>query len=329
MSRAPLSHHELLKLVEPFSRAGRHVDLGACDRLERRIAFQAVEHASPRADEPPLRETLRLEQLPTGTFHLTRTMTEPGGLEATLSAFGARPADLLASFQTVQAGVHFRVGTTYTIARSYEFPPFAETRAGLRASSGAPPVIFTGGVALVGDVELTLLLPGTRGVPAHIGLKPLPGVGSLDLPEDLLAVLGWDWVRLFPDGDGWKTKLRLRGGQVRRSRAAEHALARAASHLAQTFAEPPARFHERWRLARWAAVFRRTIPILTLVLLALVVSILPRILPHPKPGVEVFIFYIPVILIVWSFCLQEQARYEIPPLPRPPKVSSWRRPPPA
>ena len=40
----PLTHHEILRLIEPFTRRGRHVDLSATDRIERRIVFKPVVH---------------------------------------------------------------------------------------------------------------------------------------------------------------------------------------------------------------------------------------------------------------------------------------------
>jgi hypothetical protein len=82
-------------------------------------------------------------------------------------------------------------------------------------------------------------------------------LGALELPEDLLAVLGWDWARLVRTADGWKSKLRLRGNLSRRSDRAEAALDRPAVHLARTLAEPPARFHDTWRAARPATAGKR------------------------------------------------------------------------
>ena len=42
----PLTHHEIMSLVAPFARSGRHVDLAASDRPQRRLAFKLVEHAA-------------------------------------------------------------------------------------------------------------------------------------------------------------------------------------------------------------------------------------------------------------------------------------------
>ena len=51
----PLSHHDVLTLVAPFSRRGRPIDLAASDRGARKLLFRPVEH--PAADgRPALRE---------------------------------------------------------------------------------------------------------------------------------------------------------------------------------------------------------------------------------------------------------------------------------
>lgn len=151
--------------------------------------------------------------------------------------------------------------------------------------------------------------------------------GNLAVPDDLLAVLGWDWARLVPErSGGWTTRLRLRGGAARRTRLAEAALERAAAHLALTLAEPPARFHERHRAARWGVVLRRSIPVLTpLALLATVLG-MPKLDTSGGPGLWWLLYHVPTVLIAASFCLQELPRFEIPPLPRRSRRAGWLQP---
>ncbi len=38
----PLTHHEIIGIVEPFTRRGRHVDLSASNRLERCLVLKPV-----------------------------------------------------------------------------------------------------------------------------------------------------------------------------------------------------------------------------------------------------------------------------------------------
>jgi hypothetical protein len=264
---------------------------------------------------------LQLEHLATGTYRLTRTLQCADGLHATLVALGSRPGEMLGALGEVDPFGQFRAGPGYAIALSYEFRPHYSAR-----EAGPQPVILTGGVARVCGMTLTLTLLPIRGVAADLKLEGSPDSGPADIPEDLIAVLGWDWARLIRASSGWKSKLRLRGSLVRRSHSAAAALERAAAHLATTFAEPPRCFHDRWAAARWGVAARRSIPVLTLLVLAATVAALPHILVHPKPGIQVLLFDLPAVLIVLSFCLQELPRYEIPPLPRRSAALDWREP---
>jgi hypothetical protein len=147
---------------------------------------------------------------------------------------------------------------------------------------------------------------------------------GIELPEDMLAVLGWDWARLIPDTDRWASKVRVRGAEPQRSRRSEIKLERAAAHLAQTFAEAPQRFHQRWFAARWGVAFRRAIPLLTgVALMAGAVAVPSLHIPEGSP-IRLLIFNSPTILIALAFCMQELPRLEIPPLPRRLKATAWR-----
>jgi hypothetical protein len=92
----PFTHHEILGLIEPFTRRGRHPDLAASNRLERRLAFKPLEHLAPGTACPVLRETLVLEHRDHAEYRLTRELTLPCGLAASLEADSADPATLLA-----------------------------------------------------------------------------------------------------------------------------------------------------------------------------------------------------------------------------------------
>ena len=99
MASTPLSHHDILALVEPFTRRGRHVDLPASDRLERRLRFKPVEHAGGTSGEPALLDTLQLDSFESGGFRLTRTLSRCDSLQATLQVSGPDPAALLAQVE--------------------------------------------------------------------------------------------------------------------------------------------------------------------------------------------------------------------------------------
>jgi len=312
MAVAPLTHHEILALVATFARQGRHVDLTASRREERQLVFRPIDHPGDGTGSGPLREVLRLDSHGNGSFKLTRTLTGDGGLQATLEASGSDPAELLARIQGVDLQRHFRHGPGWVMARSYRFESYA---------GGGTPVLARGAVRF--DVlTLAFEVSPVRGVSAELSLTPAAGL-RLPLPEDLLAVIGWDWARLVPGADGWTSRMRLRGRGARRSAAAERALDRVTAHLAQVLAEPPARFHERFRFARYGVVLRRLIPTLTALGLIVGTLLLPRIAPEQDPGFWLLLHYLPIGVLALAFTLQELPRFEIPPWPRRLRAERW------
>ncbi len=322
---SPLSHHDILGIVEPFTRRSRQVDLAASDRLNRRLLFKPIEHAGTTG-LPALRETLQLDSYRSGNYELTRTLALADGRTATLQTHGRQPAALLARIEAVAPEQQFVAGAGYLIARSYSVPSDPVTSA---EGVTSVPLVLIRAVIHLDDLTLTLRVPEARGVSADITLAPTLATdgGTLDLPDDLLAVIGWDWTRLVRKKDEWESRLRLRGGPARRTQRAEQAADRAALHLAQVLAEPPARFHERHLRARWWAALRRAIPILTPISLVITVLLFPRIDFGEKPGLWLMLYHLPTALIALSFCLQELPEFVIPPLPRRSEAPTWRKPP--
>lgn len=307
MEAAPLSHHDVLALAEPFARRGLAVDLGASDRIARRIAFRAREIDASAQGLGQLREGLLLERLPSGTLRLLRTLAHASGLEASAEALGSDGAELLDRVGAVPPQALLRLGDGYVLARHH-----------VVHATGR---VFARGVVRLDGLELTMTVSPVRGVAAELRLVET-GTVSFALPTDLLAVLGWDWTRLLRERGAWRTRLRLRGGSDRRTRNAEVALDRAAEHLARTLAEPPARFHERHRGARLFAMFRRSIPLLTPVALVVAVLSLPRFDVEASP-LWVLMYHVPTLLIALAFLLQELPAFEIPPWPRARREPSW------
>jgi hypothetical protein len=317
MSAPPLSHHEILDLVGPYARRGLQVDLQASDRLGRRLLFRRVDHATDEPALAGLHETLQLESFGTGTFRLTRTLATASGLKASVQVLGPEPGLLLEQVRALEPQRQFRCGPGYVLALSYDLYP--------RAAGGVDALaVLTRGVARLDDgFTLSLTLSAVRGVAADLTLEA-PSGPRPPLPEDLLAVLGWDWARLIATRDGWKSKLRLRGDNARRTARAERALQRAAAHLVQTLGEPPPRFHERWLAARWGVFLRRGLPVLTVLSVIVAALVLPRVPIQERPGLVTLIFHVPTALIALSFSLQELTQFEIPPLPSASTATSWR-----
>lgn len=330
MAGPPLTHHEIISLVEPFTRSGRQVDLAATDRTARKLAFKPREIVMDAGTEPsdgaitpgPLIETLLLACWDEDHFDLIRTLQHPGGLRATLEASGSQPGELLAQIDAVPPAAQFSVSPGVLVARSYEAHRDGSVDA--VEGSGVKLLMVLGEVRLP-TLTLRLGVRPSKGIPGDIIL--LAGESqALELPEDLLAVQGWDWARLIQRSADWNSKLRLRGGLARRSRNARAALEQVATHLQQVFDATPGDFHERFYWQRWGVVLRRAIPSLTIVFLVVGALLLPRFTDPGNTGLWLALQYVPIAALALSFTLQELPQFEVPPLPRRARAGRWGQP---
>jgi hypothetical protein len=304
----PLTHHQIIGLVEPFTRRGRHVDLGASNRLERRLVFKPIDHEGP----PLLRDTLELENPYDDHFCLTRRLQlDEGGLQASLMAEGRDAGELLQRIEAVAPQRQFSAAPGRVTALCFRLD--------------ATTLILTEAVAQFGGYSLAARVPRTKGMAAEFELAA-PAASAVTLPEDLLAVIGWDWspLRVSRVHKGtWTSKVRLRGKEPRRSTGAEAKLARTVQHLVATLSQPPAAFHDQHARARWGAAFRRGIPLLTAVGMIGGVSMLPRAALDDFSPLRMMMFNLPTLLLALAFSMQEMPRFEIPPWPRRLDPSAW------
>ena len=313
MTAVPFTHHDILALVAPFTRHGRHVDLPACDRIQRRVVFQPLDHPTEVPALSGMRELLELEKFGASTYRLTRTLVLPSGMKARLEATGREPAELLQRVEAVAVEQHFQTGEDFIVAHHEALRPDAQ----------AP--LLTSGVVQVNGLTLTMTVSAVRSASADVLLTAPPGQ-ALDIPHDLLAVLGWAWSPLTRTPQGWTGKYRLRGSAAQRTHRAERALHRAAVHLAQTLAAPPADFHHQHLMARWRVVFRRAIPLLTPVFILITLLLMPKLALDDIPGWWALVYQVPTVLIAISFMTQDLPRFEIPRLPRRASASAWLQP---
>ena len=305
----PLTHHQIIELVEPFTRRGRHVDLGASNRLERRLVFKPIDVVGDTAGCGGLRETLTLENPYDHYFRLTRRWQHDSGLQASLTAEGADAGALLQRIETVAPQRLFSSGPGFVTASSFSL---------------ADKMVLTEAVAQVMGYTLSLRVACTSG-PADVELMA-PDGGDVALPEDLLAVIGWDWAPLLVQRNLWASRLRLPRREPRRSASAEQGLQRTAQHLVSVLSQAPSAFHERHRKARWGAAFRRGIPSLAAIALLVGVGSFALLSRHEPGNVSpmlMIMFHVPTVLLALAFSLQESARFEIPPWPRRLKASAW------
>lgn len=308
MAAQPLTHHEIMALAAPFARQGRQVDLAGSDRMARRLLFRP----RPLADEPALSERLRLEDGERTRHRLLRELALPGGAVAELRADGDDPAELLALIEAVPPGTQWRRGEGWEMALGQR---------GTRADDGGVRVVVAWIDARVAGVRLRLTLPAVAGITAEFELE---APELVELPDDVLAVLGGGWSTLWRLGDRWRGHFRAPRGEPRRSAAALEQMQRAVEHLAFTLSEPPARFHERLAGARWRVAARRCVPLLAaLGLIGL--SFVVTSMDFARDSVwRMLIFNAPPILLALGVSLQELPRFEWPRWPRPSEAASWR-----
>jgi len=310
MSLPPLTHHEIIRLVEPFTRRGRQVDLGASDRMARSLRFKPVFHPAG-AGLPVLTETLQLDNPSAGRVRLTRTLACPDGLAAILVAEGAQAGMLLAQFDGIAPDSQLRAVQGAVVACEHR----------LEGAADRPRLLLTRAVAAIGTLRLAVKMPAVRGMPAELELSAAADIS--DLPEDLLAVLGWRWSRLIRAGSLWRASLRLRGDGEMRSRDAEARLDTAVLHLGETLARAPAWFHRRHRLARWGVFARRGLPLLAIIALIAGGVAIPSLDLAQDSVLRMLIFNSPPLLMLVIFGMREVPRIEIPPLPRASTAPGW------
>ena len=302
----PFTHHEIVGLIAPFARRGLRVDLARTDRLARRLVFAAADH-----DGPQRREALALDNATTGRFRLTRTLSLADGPECALWVEGTDPAALIDAIEAIPHARQYRLGPGTVVA----FGQRLETDGTLRLERGT---------AEAGGVTLALTMPTYGSRRADLVLTTGPD-DAIELPEDLLGVLGRDWSGL----DHWQKRrwngtVRVRGKAVAGDADAEGKLARAARHVAETLAEPPARFHERRRVARWTFAFRTAMPLFTCV------ALIAAAFAFAKAGVShdsilrMLVFNAPPLLLVAFFSMRELPRITVPKRPRRSKAPAWR-----
>jgi hypothetical protein len=316
----PLTHHEILTLIEPFSRTGRHADLAASDRLARRLVFRPAElAATPGA--PVLRETLQLDNPFAGTYRLTRKLVGAAGpdqpLEARLVTEGRDLGELVARVDRSPPAAQFRFGPGFAIARSYALTPDAGKE---------PQMALTGATAAVGGLSVTFTAPALKGYQTgDIALEPKAG-DAMAFPDDLLAVLGRDWGLLTQSRNGFTSSLRLRGREPERSLRAAAKLDQMAEHLARTLAEAPGRFHDRLAGARWRVALHRVTPLLLYASLIVAALVASRLNIQADSPVRLLVFNAAPMLVVLIFSLGKRPRIEIPPIPRRSTAPDWRAP---
>jgi hypothetical protein len=304
----PLSHHEILAQVGPFTRRGRAVDLACSDRARRLLAFQPVQHAAAN-DLPALRETLTLDLADPERARLVRELAAPDGLSASLQADGRDAGELLAMIEAVPPARQLRRIGDARIALRH------------RLEQGAP--VLREAEARLPGLTLRMTLTGVSGYPAEITLHPADDAPAPAFPSDLLAVQGRAWGRITRAAGGWTGSVELRGRGERRGLAAEAALERCVQHLQHTLAEAPARFHPRHRAARWGLALREMVPMGIGVGLVALALVLQRLGTEHSAKLALMANVAPPLLMMLFFLRREMPHIGLPRVPRRLRDDAW------
>ncbi|WP_462320328.1 hypothetical protein [Halochromatium sp.] len=307
----PLTHHQILGLVAPFSRRGYQVDLAASDRAQRQLRFKPVHHPNLPLDGESLTESLILEHPADDHFCLQRVLSDEAGLSSTLSIEGTDPELLLEQIEAIEVSRQIVAVDTVHIARSYRLQPVA-------ASEQQPAhwrlQLVTAEAHTEGAV-LTLNAKTGRKMPADFELRAEDD-RRLRVPADLFAVLGWEWRPMRQLGKFWRGSVRIAADEPARTPDVEAKLSQAVGHLATTLRSDPADFHARWQSARWRVTFQRAIPMLIGVALLGSAPLIQLLSLETSSLARMFIFHAPPLLLIGIFMLRELPVIEIPPMPR-------------
>jgi hypothetical protein len=162
----------------------------------------------------------------------------------------------------------------------------------------------------------------SAGMPIQVRLR-VPAGRQLQVPEDLLAVLGWDWRPVEDYISHWRGTIRVAKHEPRRTADIEDKIERTLLHLDETLSRSPASFHRRFVRERWRAAFRRAIPLLVGIGM-IAATPLVRLLPMGEGTLlRMLVFHAPPLMLVAFFLFSELPRIEIPPLPRPLRQETW------
>ncbi|MGO3933378.1 hypothetical protein [Rhodopseudomonas pseudopalustris] len=314
----PLTHHEILGLVRPFTHRGFHVDLDASERINRRLIFKPVTHNEADPAGVNACEVLQLDNPRQGFSVLTRTLTHACGLSATLETQGEDPDALLARIEAVLPHQQFRSVDGTIVALNYRLIP---SDSGKNAAPTAVTRELLRGVADIAGFTLVLRPAHVKGYPVEIDITPK--VAGAELPEDLLAVLGWAWSPLRKSKAGWSGKLKVRGAEPELSRAIEARLEKTVAHLTHTLTQPPAAYHDALARARWVVALRRSLPLLFFGGLILGAAGLTLVEIPQDSIVNLLLMGAPPLLMIGAFGMRDIPSMEIPPLPRRITHAAW------
>lgn len=305
----PLSHHDILRLIAPFTARGYRLDQDATDRSARRIGFRsgADDSGSERlvlvVPEAGVSQLVRRAGSADGEVTGELCVVDASDIDAALTAVldAHAPALSVRSRDGVAIALQYR-------CRNADFP-WELVRATARVAGRLVWIDATRGDPEKGRIEYAI--------------GPRDG-GELPLPSDLVAVLGRGWGPMQWRESAWRGRLQVtRSDALRRARV-ERAAERLVNHVGQVFAATPDAFHARYRRARWGVVWRRLLPTVVFALLVLgLVAPMVLVAEFEAPGWFIALSH-PFMLFGVMLAIYLDVRlFDVPPLPRRLILEHW------
>ena len=307
----PLTHHDILILVAAFARHGRRVDLADSERSARKIVFQTITHTEVGAAKLTLVESLYLENPRPERYRAVRQLRHANGTTAYLQVDGPSPEAAYERVLATPPESQFTVVAEWPVAHSYTVDLTRSSMAWLTAAE-----------ANIGTVQLRLATQAGGRVPAELTLH---GADDYQLPEDVLAVLGWAWRPLRWRRGCWNSLLHVTRREPQCSLDLQTRFDHTVAHLATTLAAAPGEFHPRFKQARWRAAFQRALPLLACAAVLASLPLLQVLLFNRGFEMPPWVLGLPPLLLVSALLAGTHHIPEIvvPPLPRPLKPDAW------
>lgn len=319
MLKEPLTHHQIIHIAAAFAERGHVLDPGSSCRMTRRLVFKPHVYDNV-ADGFRIKACLLLENPWRGTYRLSRDLVLPNGLVSRLTVSGPDPLDLLRTTEAIPLERGFVFGARFILAKSHAHEPFGWSSSPVE---GEDRLALKGAVAKVAGLTMLFDMPEVAGYPAKIRITSSTSE-AIELPNDVLAVLGPDWRPLRAIDGGWTTTMRVRGREPRRSARSEANIERAISHVAQALMQPPRSYHEGRTLARWWVQIRNALPLFFWAAVALAIFHLSFV---SMSWVAVTLAAAPLLaFLLLGLPFLEWSRISLPQRPRRSIAASWWHP---
>lgn len=294
--------------------------MAASERAERLLRFHVVEH--PGADgTATVYERLTAAISQSDGVMLVRTLWLSGDddtlMAPTLTASGPDAAVLLDRMAEVPIDRHFANVDDISVRRSYRIEP---RRKGADTTDPDWVARLLKATARLDDLR-SEFDAGLRDLPVDVRLYPLAGK-TLELPRDLVAVLGRQWQSLQDYPNHWRSMIKVAKAEPQRTEDTEQKIERTVRHLSATLSRPPAAFHNDHLGARWRATLQSGSAIL--LTLALVIATLMLNQVADQALIRTLAFGAPPLMVlILFFAFDRLPNFEMPRIPRPLRQPHW------